>query len=118
MSFVCLWCYVTFINVSSIINSANSFTQMNWGTTEFLGCAGAYYDNTYLFSCFYYPAEVIDDPFFKTSNPCTLCPDDRTSCSRHFLGLCGLDDKYSDTQSLHQQHIILTIFAIMIKYLI
>ena len=91
---------------------------MNWGETEFLGCAGAKYDNTYLFSCFYYPAEVIGMPFFKSANPCTLCSDDRTSCSRHFLGLCGLDDKYSDSQNIHQQHNILIIFAIMIKYLI
>lgn len=42
--------------------------------------------------CNYHPrGNIPGKPVYKIGPPCADCPRDRSSCSRIFVGLCGMD---------------------------
>lgn len=62
-----------------------------WAASQFIGCAAARVNKRYAMMCNYSPAgNVLGEPVFVSGTPCSNCEVDRASCSRVFLGLCGL----------------------------
>ncbi|XP_050090812.1 venom allergen 5-like [Anopheles aquasalis] len=74
-----------------------NYTQLIWAKSEFVGCGAAQMYGGHLVVCYYHPkGNIPGQPVYRVGHrPCTGCPQERSSCSHVFRGLCGIDDRHS-----------------------
>ncbi|CAJ0602188.1 unnamed protein product [Cylicocyclus nassatus] len=75
---------VTF-RLSHVNQPVESFTQIAWANTRYIGCAIAKCSSSYTVICLYDPkGNNVDEPIYMKGSPCAACP---TTCDSA-LGLC------------------------------